>query len=261
MLQFSIPIFVPGNRPERFEKAAQSGADAVILDLEDAVAPSMKDQARSAITTSFTELPILVRINAEGSPWFNDDVLMVSQLPLAGVILPKAALGAGLERLVASNALPIFALIENATGLAQAREIAAHPTVERLIFGTVDYCADLGCAHTREALLSARNELVLASRLTGCASPIDGVTTSIDDGELILQDARHSRDLGFGGKLCIHPKQVSWIKTGLMPDESEVNWARKVLASGEGAVAVDGWMIDEPVRMRARAILSRQWTD
>src|SRR5690606_28286269 len=115
----------------------------------------------------------------------------------------------------------------------------------------------LGCAHTRDALLSARNELVIASRLTGITPPIDGVTTVTDNDQIIADDARYSASLGFGGKLSIHPRQVEPIKRGFLPDQAAVTWANKVLASGDGAIKIDGEMVDEPVRIRARQILSR----
>ncbi|CCE97008.1 Uncharacterized conserved protein [Sinorhizobium fredii HH103] len=254
---FTVPLFVPGNRPERFEKAAASGADAIIIDLEDAVAPDAKEAARVALRADFTDLPVLVRINGEGTPWHEDDLAAVSRLPVAAVIVPKAELGGGLAALAAASAVPIIALVETARGLSEARQIAALPGVSRLAFGSVDFCADLGCAHTREALLAARSELVLASRLPGLVAPLDGVTTSIDAGEQIEADARYALELGFGGKLAIHPRQIEAIRAGFRPQASEIEWAKKVLASGDGAAAVDGAMVDEPVRIRARAILAR----
>ncbi|WP_026869973.1 HpcH/HpaI aldolase/citrate lyase family protein [Inquilinus limosus] len=254
-LDVVAPLFVPANRPERFGKAAASGADAVIIDLEDAVPAEAKDQARAALRADFTALPVLVRINAAGTPWHADDVAAVSALPLPAIVVPKAELGEGLEAIARSHS--VVALIETARGLAEARRIAALPSVARLAFGSIDYSADLGCAHTRDALLAARSELVLASRLAGRPAPLDGVTAAIDDATLVTGDARYARDLGFGGKLCIHPKQVAPVLDGFRPDEAEITWARRVLASGDGAAAVDGAMVNEPVRIRARSILAR----
>lgn len=251
-----VPLFVPGNRPERFEKAATSGADAIIIDLEDAVPLDAKGSARASLRADFTDKPILVRINGEGTPWHEDDIRAISGLPLAALIVPKAELS-HLGAIVNKSSAPIVALVETARGLAEARQIAAFPGVVRLIFGSVDYCADLGCAHTRDALLAARCELVLASRLAQLAAPIDGVTTAIDDAALIRADARHALELGFGGKLAIHPRQVEAVRLGFQADEAEIAWARKVLAGGDGATAVDGAMVDEPVRIRARAIMMR----
>lgn len=257
LANFTIPLFVPGNRPERFEKAAISGADAIIIDLEDAVPASAKAEARAALRTDFTDLPILVRINGEGTPWHADDIAAVSQLALAAVIVPKAELGGTFAGFAAESHVAVLPLVETARGLSQARQLAALPGVARLVFGSVDFCADLGCAHTRQALLAARSELVLASRLGNLQSPIDGVTVSIDDAEMAASDARHAVELGFGGKLAIHPRQIEPIRSGLRPQQAEIDWAGRVLASGDGAVAVDGAMVDEPVRMRARSILAR----
>lgn len=253
---FIAPLFVPANRPERFEKAAASGADAIILDLEDAVAADAKVEARAALRADFTQLPVLVRINAAGTPWHEDDLAAASKLSIAGIILPKAETGKGLDT-VAAGGIPVAALIESARGIADARQVAAVPGVDRLIFGSIDFCADLGCAHTRDALLMARSELVLASRLAGLDAPVDGVTTSIDNADLVTSDARHGLEIGFGGKLAIHPRQIEAILNGFRPEAPEIEWARKVLASGDGAAAVDGAMVDEPVRIRARAILKR----
>jgi citrate lyase subunit beta/citryl-CoA lyase len=254
---FIAPLFVPGNRPERFAKAAASGADAIIIDLEDAVPANAKAEARSALRADFTGLPVVVRINGAGTEWYADDLEAVSGLPFAGIVLPKAEMGPALGNLCSSIRMPVIALVETARGLADARNIATLPGVARLAFGSIDFCADLACEHSREALLLARGEMVLASRLGGKPAPIDGVTTAIDDVEAVTGDARHARALGFGGKLCIHPGQISPVMTAFLPDDSEVAWARKVLASGDGAVAVDGAMVDEPVRIRARAILKR----
>ncbi|MBX5137677.1 CoA ester lyase [Rhizobium lentis] len=254
---FIVPLFVPGNRPERFEKAAASGADAIIIDLEDAVPAEAKDAARAALKADFTGLPVIVRVNGEGTPWHTDDIAAVSKMPLAALIVPKAEMGGGLAALAAGLQLPVLPLVESAQGLSQAREIAALPGVMRLVFGSVDFCADLGCAHTREALLAARSELVLASRLAGLPAPVDGVTTSIDNSELIKSDAHYGLELGFGGKLAIHPRQIEAIRSGFRPQPSEIAWAKKILASGDGACAVDGAMVDEPVRIRARSILAR----
>jgi citrate lyase subunit beta/citryl-CoA lyase len=252
------PLFVPGNRPDRFEKAAASGTDAIIIDLEDAVPPAAKDLARASLRVDFTPLPVLVRINAPGTPWHADDMAAVAKLPFSAIIVPKAEIDSGLELVIGSACShPVVALIETARGLAQARQIACLPGIVRLAFGSIDFCADIGCAHTREALLMARSEIVLASRLAAKSAPIDGVTTAIDNPELVIEDSRHARSLGFGGKLCIHPKQVEAVLSGFHPDAAEIEWARKVLASGDGATALEGAMIDEPVRIRARAILAK----
>lgn len=258
-LDVIAPLFVPANRPERFEKAAASGADAVILDLEDAVAAPAKEAARAALRLDFTDRPVFVRINAAGTPWHADDLAAVARMPFAGIMVPKAENSAALMA-ISGRLGPgkrLVALIESALGLANARAVAAVPAVGRLAFGSIDFCADLGSAHTRQALLSARHEIVLASRLAGLVPPLDGVTTVVDDPAVAADDARYARELGFGGKLAIHPRQIEAIRAGFLPDAAEIAWARKVLESGDGAAAVDGAMVDEPVRIRARSILAR----
>jgi citrate lyase subunit beta / citryl-CoA lyase len=251
------PLFVPANRPDRFAKAAASGADAVILDLEDAVPADAKDAARAALATQFTDLAVIVRINAAGTPPHGSDLSAVAVLRPAAVMLPKAEDPDGVTAICRLlDDIPVIALIETALGLSQARAIATVPGVTRLAFGSVDFCADLGMAHLREMLLPARAELVLASRLARIAAPIDGVTMRLDDPSETASDAAHARALGMTGKLCIHPGQVAPVKAAFAPHEAEVDWARRVLASGDGAVRVDGAMVDEPVRIRARMILA-----
>lgn len=250
-------LFVPAIRPERFAKAAASGADAVILDLEDAVATADKDSARSNMNGGFTHLPVIVRINAIGTPWHDADLAALNHKGLAAVMLPKSEDPTRIAQLVSALPdLPVIALIETALGLANARAIAQLDGVVRLAFGSVDFCADLGCAHLAEILLPARSELVLAARLAGIAPPIDGVTVQLEDPTVVFDDAAHARTVGMTGKLCIHPKQIAEVNRAFAPTEAEISWAKRVLASGSGAVSVDGAMVDEPVRIRARAILS-----
>jgi len=257
VIAVQAPLFVPATRPDRFAKAARSGTDAVILDLEDAVATAEKDAARAALTDGFTDLPVVVRINAAGTPWHGADIAALAGLDIAAVMLPKAESPDGVAEVGAALAgVPVIALVETAAGLAHARAIAAVPGVVRLAFGSVDFCADTGCAHRRDILLPARFELVLASRLAGLAAPLDGVTLRLDDPGPAGDDAAHARDLGMGGKLCIHPRQVETVRGAFAPTEAEVEWARRALASGDGAATVDGAMIDEPLRIRARAILA-----
>lgn len=249
------PLFVPGDRPERFAKAAASGADAVIIDLEDAVPLGAKAAARDALRVDFTTLPVLVRINAAGTPWHGEDLAAVERLALAGIVLPKAEAGPALDDLPTRHA--VVALVETARGMANVRSIAAHPRVARLAFGSLDYCADLGCAHTRDALLWPRTAIVLASRLAGRPPPLDGITASFGDADLAEDDARYAQGLGFGGKLCIHPAQVPGVVRGMRPSEAEIAWAKTIDPADDGVAVVDGRMVDEPVRLRAQNILAR----
>ena len=254
-IDFLAPLFVPGNRPDRFAKAAASGADGVIVDLEDAVAPPDKDLARTTIATSALPANAVVRINAQGTRWHEDDVLAVRSLGIGSVMLPKAESGEQIRKLRgALGALPVIALIESAEGLAHVRDIARG--VDRLAFGYIDFSADLGCSMDKHALLQARTEIVLASRLAKLLMPLEGVTPSFDDATLVEDDARYAASLGFGGKLCIHPKQIGPVLAGFRPAQKDIDWATKIAASGDGAVSVDGMMVDAPVRLRAARILA-----
>lgn len=250
------PIFVPADRPDRFEKAAGSGADAIILDLEDAVAADRKAEARKMLRNDFTDLPVIVRINAVGTPWHEDDLNAVASLPFTAVMVPKVELVETLLPLAA--AWTVLPLIETVRGVANARQIAASGHATRLAFGSVDYSADLNCGHLRESLLAARSELVFASRLGGISAPIDGVCLDISNPLTAGDEASYARALGFGGKLVIHPAQAVPVVEAFTPSTKEVEWAERILSHRvDGAVRIDGEMVDEPVRIRARAILAR----
>ena len=264
-LPSSLPLFVPADRPERIAKAMASGADAIIVDLEDAVAPASKELARTGLAAALQALgalqtPVFIRINAPGTPWHADDLAVVAGLPLAGLVLPKAETVRDIAQARAALApgLAVWALIETAAGLAAARAIAG--SADRLLFGSIDFAADLGCAHSREALLLARLEIVLASRLGNLPGPIDGVTVSVKDDTEIEADARYAASLGFSGKLLIHPAQITPARRGFAPSGDEIAWAERILAASPdgSAIALDGAMVDAPVIARARAIINRR---
>jgi len=259
----SLFLFVPADRPERFEKAAAAGPDAIIVDLEDAVAPSAKNDARTALAAGLAGLPetvaVFIRVNGIGTPWHEADLALTTKLPIAGVVLPKAERAEGVRGIRSRLAgKSLIALVETAVGLAEAEAIAK--ASDRLAFGSVDFAADLGCAHVRDALLLARSRLVLAARLAGQAQPIDGVTLSIKDEAAVEDDARYAASLGLGGKLLIHPAQVAPARRGLAPNEQDIAWAERIVAgSADGAArAVDGIMVDAPVLARAHHILQRR---
>jgi citrate lyase subunit beta / citryl-CoA lyase len=253
------PLFVPATRPDRFVKAAQSAADAVIIDLEDAVAADEKMKSRAALTKKI--LPhgaILFRINAVSTQWFKDDVAAIAKLGINCVMLAKTESVEDISKVRAiAPKMQVIALVECAKGIANARGIAACGVI-RLAFGSLDYCVDLGCAHARDALLAARSELVLASRLAGIAPPLDGVTAEIGKEDILKSDASYAASLGFGGKLCIHLTQIVPVKLAFAPSAKEIAWAERILAScKDGVAVVDGMMVDTPVRLRAQTILAR----
>ena len=259
---FALPLFVPADRPERYGKAFASGADATIIDLEDAVGLADKDRARTSLLAAraivaSASCPVIVRVNPEATAFHAADLASLEGLGLLAVMVPKVERPDTVRRVAEATRRPVLALIESARGLAAAREVALAGA--RLVFGSFDYSADLGCAHTRDALLLARLELVVASRLADGPPPIDGVTTAIREPEAVRDDAAYAASLGFGGKMLIHPAQVEPATAGFRPTAAELAWADRVLAAGRegGAATVDGAMIDAPVRLRAEQIQRR----
>lgn len=178
---------------------------------------------------------------------------------MPSIVLPKAEQCADIALLRQKGAPAVLPLIETALGLRQALEIAQQPGVERLLLGSDDFSLVLGLHEGAEELQYLRSHLVLASRLAGILPPVDGVTTALNDGERILDDARRAHRNGFGGKLCIHPGQVPHVHAAFAPSAQEVAWAERVLrAVGDmngTAVALGGKMIDRPVLLKAQAIM------
>jgi citrate lyase subunit beta/citryl-CoA lyase len=253
-------LFVPGDRPERFDKACAAGADAVVVDLEDAVAPAAKDLARANLAAWLSpHHPVFVRINCAGSEWFRDDLALCGHPGVAGVVLPKAEQVADLAALAGAGAPAILPLVESALGVWNAADLARAPRVRRLLFGAIDFSLDAGIEEGHEQLLYARSHLVLVSRVAGIEAPVDGVTTALDDPAVVRADALRARALGFGGKLCIHPKQVGLVNEAFAPTADELAWAGRVMAAAEAsdgaAVALDGRMVDRPVILIARRML------
>jgi citrate lyase subunit beta / citryl-CoA lyase len=265
-------LFVPANRPERYAKALASGAGAVIIDLEDAIAPSDKPAARLQLETSFADVPmvdrarLLVRINASGTAWHSADLTLAGKLAhlgLAGVVLPKAELADQLGHVAAlvGHACALLPMIESAAGLVAVNEIARSPQVARLLFGNLDFQADLGmaCGPDEAELQPVRMALVLASRLAGLAPPVDGVTAAMGDLVQVQKDAERSRRSGFGARLCIHPAQVAVVNAAVAPTAAELDWARRVMQGSEethgGVFTLDGRMVDAPVLLLARRML------
>jgi citrate lyase subunit beta/citryl-CoA lyase len=252
-------LFVPGDRPERIAKARASGADTVIVDLEDAVAPGSKPAARAAVAGALDAArPVVLRINGADTGWFADDARLAAHPGVAAVLLPKAASVDAVAALRSASGKAVLALVETAAGMANVDALAAGG-VARLVFGSIDFQLDLDIADDDLALLPFRARLVLASRLANLPPPVDGVTTALDDAARIGAEARRARALGFGAKLCIHPKQVAIVNEAFSPSPAELQWAQRVVdaaASAAGAaVAVDGRMVDAPVLARARRLL------
>jgi citrate lyase subunit beta/citryl-CoA lyase len=262
-------LFVPGDRPERFEKALASAADAVILDLEDAVAPQAKDAARSAVAALLQARPdldrIVVRINDAATPWFDAELALLRDGAGRAVLLPKAERPETVAQVrTACPGIAVLPLIESARGVLAAEVIAAAEGVQRLVFGTIDYALDMGLQGPLAATLgldAAASRLALASRAAGLLPPVAGVTVAIDDEAQLRADMERALALGFGAKLCIHPKQIAPLHALLNPSADDLAWARRVLAAAEhaggAAVQLDGRMIDKPVIEQARRTVQR----
>ncbi|OAF12903.1 hypothetical protein AYJ54_44965 [Bradyrhizobium centrolobii] len=254
-------LFVPANRPERFDKAAASGAHQIILDLEDAVAPADKEAARGFVAQWRRRTDAIVRVNGADTGFFAADMAMVRSAGVTKVMLPKAE-PAALDRLAGALDRPcqVIALIETVKGYAELRNIGKSGLVSRFAFGNLDFGIDAGVTETAGELDPVRLQIVLESRLAGLAPPIDGVTTSWADPAAFSAAVGRAKALGFGAKLCIHPAQVGLVNDAFRPTAEELDWARRVMEAADsgrgGAVALDGKMIDAPVIRRAQLILA-----
>ncbi|WP_449285399.1 HpcH/HpaI aldolase/citrate lyase family protein [Marinobacter sp. PE14] len=260
-------LFVPASRPERFSKALSSGADVVVIDLEDAVAPSDKTAARDAVRKFLeeeTEAAVIVRINATGTEYFPADLELCCRLTGIRAIMVAKAQSAESLQVAAHTGKPIWPLVETALGVTELPKMANVRGVERFCLGALDLGVDLGIkpdtAGAQIMLDRVRSELLLHSAAAGLAPPIETVFPSIDDDVAVEQFAKRACEMGFAGMLCIHPRQLSPVHRGFCPDEAELDWARRVLAASEDAGAafqVDGKMVDAPVIQRARLLLSQ----
>ncbi|WP_348760245.1 CoA ester lyase [uncultured Salinisphaera sp.] len=260
------PLFVPADRPERIDKALASTADAVIVDLEDAVSPDAKDSARDTLAAWLAEHPktsILIRINPVGDTAHEADLALCrAHDNIAAIVLPKAESAAAVSGLDIGD-MPLWALIETPAGVLAAADIAAAPTVMRLAFGALDFAAATGLDADHVAgtalLNQARGQLVLASAAAGLAPPLDSPQPVFRDSEPVARAAEHAAAMGFGGALAIHPAQLDAIRAAFTPSAETRDWARRIVTAAEdngtGAAQLDGVMIDSPVIKRARRVL------
>jgi citrate lyase beta subunit len=235
-----------------------SDADVAVADLEDSVSPSAKDEARSRLAQL---RPRVVRVNGAGTPWFTDDLAMCVELDVEYVVLPKATPES--VRAV-DRSLRILAIVETPQGLREAYETASEPHVHALFLGSADLSAALRLEERVDGLeLSyARTKLVVDSAAAGVRPPVDGPQINVHDLNRLGADACLARMLGFGGKICVHPKQVQVVNRCFAPSEDDIAWAARVVdayrnaeTEGMGVLTVDGMMIDRPVVERARDVL------
>ena len=266
-------LFVPGNRPERFSKAAASGAHVVIIDLEDAVEPAAKPTALAAVLEALRPhaahpLRALVRVNAADSPTYPTEIRTLHDLSkqpghgLLGLVVPKAEdprhiAEVATQFTTGDHPIALVPLVESALGVVNVLELARVPGVTRLAVGAVDLALDLDAEGDSPVLGYSRAQVVLASRAAGIAAPLDSPSIEITDLQAVEHSARTGRGFGFSGKLCIHPAQLRPIAAAFLPTEEQISWARSVVSAGDAAVQLDGQMIDKPVIEKARRILHR----
>lgn len=263
-------LFVPGNRPERFDKALRSGADAVVLDLEDSVAAEDKAQAREAVARAWPGLrapgvPLVVRINAaDGEAGEGDLAWLAGLAPADAVMVPKAESGDALARLHGRlGGVALLPIVETAAGYAALPSLAAAPGVVRLAVGHIDFVADTGLQpdEAESELAPLRFAVAMATRTARLAPAVDGVTVALDDEARLRADTLRARRFGFAAKLCIHPRQIAVVHAAFAPTAAELEWARRVVAAdaaaGGSAVRLDGRMVDRPVVVQAERLLAR----
>ncbi|GAA4878332.1 CoA ester lyase [Actinomycetospora straminea] len=259
-------LFVPGARPDMVAKVPRWAPDAVAVDLEDAVAAADKESAREATVRAVGELAggdtlVLVRVNGPTTPWYADDVAAVAGSAAHGVVLPKLESPEQLADLRARLDLPVVGGLESAKGIARCRELVSG--LLAAYFGAEDYIASVGGRRTPGSLevLHARSEVVLAGALGGVGL-LDQAVVAAHDAEAFRADAAAGRDLGYDGKICIHPSQVALAHEAFTPTDDEVAHARLVIEAGKSGVGVvDGEMVDDVHLRMASAVLARAGLD
>jgi citrate lyase subunit beta/citryl-CoA lyase len=256
-------LFVPGDHPDRFEKAARSDAGGAILDLEDAVAVENKSSAREAIASYLDSdadsSRVAVRINAPNSPWFDADLEMLRTRRIAAAVIPKTPHSQAIDAVASVlKDIDVIALLESAQGILHAAEIAAHPRCIALAFGPFDLAADLGCSDEWEVLLPYRMQVLLAARAHGKRA-LDGPTLSFQNPSPTEQDTRSALRLGYDGKLLIHPAQIAPARKAFAPTREQIDRASRIVEAGKHAAlcVLDGMMVDQPLITAAQRILDR----
>lgn len=274
-------LFAPGNHPRKVEKVFTAGADAVILDLEDAVAAAEKIRTR-AIVVQALQAPRdclgYVRINALDTGLTFGDLEATVAAGVDGIILPKVESASDLEKVdwvigelerktgLEVGRIDLMPILETGKGIANAREIcAARGRTRRVSFGAGDYTRDMGMdwTHSEHECAAARAEIVLASRIAGLEPPVDTVWIHLKDEDGLKSSATRVREMGFQGKLCIHPAQLDTVHAVFTPDADEIAHARAVVAAfeaaeaaGSASIQLDGYFIDYPIVEKARRQLA-----
>ena len=267
-------LFAPAVRPGLLRKMPRTDADAIVIDLEAATPPAAKAigrvELRSAVADLAGQLPILVRVNDDTTPWHDNDLDSLPTEGLAGLVMPKIETIAGLDSLAARLAdrgldMPVIGGVETALGVADARSLLAHDLISAAYFGAEDFIADLGGVRTasNDEVAYARAQVALAGRLAE-VTVIDQVVADFTDDDRCRRECLEARSMGYGGKLCIHPSQVAIANAAFLPSSEEIDRARRLLeayddakAQGVASVAFEGQMVDAPVAVQARRVLAQ----
>lgn len=266
-------LFVPATRMDRVDKAFASGAEAVIVDLEDAIAQEDKAQAREALKNYYDEQnekhtyqPIWLRINRAGTEAFFDDIALCQQMPkLVGVLLAKAEQAADIEHVHQCTGLPVIALIESAIGLYQIDNMAKATGLAAFSYGFLDLCNDLrvqvGTPSADIVANQIRYQFILISKVHKLAPPIDTIYPDFNDEKGLTKRVQLWAQMGMSGMLCIHPKQVATVQQALQPTDRELDFAKRVIEeyerSGQAVFKIEGEMVDAPVIERCRQLLTQ----
>ena len=257
-------LFVPANRNERYLKALQSGTDAVIIDLEDAVPIALKVTAREILKQWLIQHPefkVMIRVNAFDTEWFAADIQLAQFANVSALILPKAERELAFTAIQQVRELAIYPIIETPYGMSSVEKIAHFSGVKALMFGSIDFQLEMDMQGDFLELLYFRNRIVLASKLAGLDSPIDGVTADFSNTDLVKTETLQAKKLGFQAKLCIHPRQVNIVNDAFKATQAEIQWAIEVLdavqANQGQTISLHGKMIDKPIIAKAEKILSQ----
>jgi citrate lyase subunit beta/citryl-CoA lyase len=266
-------LFAPAVRPDLLRKLPRAGADAVVIDCEDATPPASKGEGRENARTIGAELAVagvavFVRVNGVATEWFAEDLAVGVPDGGAGIIVPMVEHTSQLDEvaslLATTPGIAVVAGLETAAGVARARELLAHPVVTAGYFGAEDFIADMAGVRTDSNLevLHARSEVALAGRL-GRVPVLDQVVVAYGDTVRFQREAAEARALGYSGKMCIHPDQVGLAHAAFTPSEREVEAARRLIAAfeeaeqrGSAVIVVDGRMIDGPLVAQARRVVA-----
>jgi citrate lyase subunit beta/citryl-CoA lyase len=269
-------LYMPGSNQRALEKARTLAADGLILDLEDAVAPEAKEEARANVVAAvqaggYGKRELLVRVNGLATPWGQADVAAAARSGADAILIPKvesADTVRQVEQIMLANGAPetmaIWCMMETPRGILKAEEIAgATPRLGGFVMGTSDLAKDLHCAHTRERLpmITSLGLCLLAARAWGLAI-VDGVYLDLNDDEGFEYSCRQGLELGFDGKTLIHPKTIDAANRVFAPSEKEVEWSRKIIAAhaeaaaeGKGVVVVDGKLVENLHVENARRVV------